>query len=51
MPLGEPMPGVAFPGQPEGGDSADETEPMTEQHMAFLQQVSVEYIRKNIRLQ
>ena len=39
MLLGEPQPGVAFPGQPEGGDNHEETEPMTEQHMAFLQQV------------
>ena len=36
-------PPMMFPGQPEAGvgesSQADDTEPMTEQHMAFLQQV------------
>ena len=36
-----PQPGGMFPAQPveEGESQQEEAEPMTEQHMAFLQQV------------
>ena len=39
-----PPPGMVFPGQQsaeEGESQSEETEPMTEQHLAFLQQVRI----------